>query len=1063
MEEVDDKYNDFVQKMRKPFEFQYKVVSDPGKLFTTHRDFRRWHQKIPILWTYKPFYEPRTIHLPSIKEEQKRYQSNKIENNKYQWWNFIPLAYLRQFKYTYNIFFLVTIITQFIPACKVGYLFQHVVPLVFVLTVAVLKELFDEIHTRIQDGKINNQIYTKLTDKGEIKVKSKDIQVGDIILMNKNERVPADMIALHTTGKNGLCFVKTTQLDGETDWKIRKTVPFTQNIDKQDIPLKPMIIDVEAPNTDIKKFAGRIRETNIPLTLDIENVMWSGLTVAGEETIGVVVYTGKETKIEMSKEEPVHKMGVTERELNRVTGICILLLFIVVLVMTICTTIYGKFTFVTFMRYVILAAPMIPISLRINLEISKVFYSLLINYDPNIPGCSVRNTNLPEALGRVDQLFTDKTGTLTVNEMIFKKFTMENKREINCEDIETTKMLVEDELNSNELIFTNEESNENRLILKALFAMAICHNVTPTKSVDGKLYYQASSPDEIAMVQFVEKIGIILTERDTEEMILNTSKGERKIKILSLIPFSSERKRMGIIIEENNKKVLLMKGAESVLKRMLPNEWCVEKSTELAREDMRTLVFAMKIINDNEYSQFEHEMNEAKMSLTYRDEKVNNAFNLLEKNLNLIGVTGVEDRLQDNVPQTIEILRRADIKIWMLTGDKIETAIGIGQTSTIIPRDTEIITITGSIEEVATIIKTTNSIEKAIVIDGEALQHCLDCFPRSFFLFCDVSKAVICARCSPQQKAEVVLAAKKLGRNTCAVGDGGNDVGMIREADVGIGVEGKEGKQAALAADFSTQQFGYIPELFLWHGRNAYKRTSLLSHIIIHRGIIMTTMQLLYCSIFNFAPLPLYIGWYMIFFTTMFNQLPIIMFITDFDLYRYSTRKFPEIYKQLREKSDLSIKVFYQWLTTSIYEGTMILIISLLLTHEQKELANLSFLVLNIIYLLDCASQVKTWNWYLLFSYVFSFILIFSVFYILPDDVQNLSYIRSAKFYLHVFICLLAPLAPRFISYFFNLLCPPKIAKLERKSNVSFTLNPNPYITLQQNYQTVDSSYSALN
>lgn len=990
MNEVDEQFNDFMIKMRRPYEPTYKIVSDPGKLFSNHRDFRLWHQKIPFLWTYKPFYEPRTIKLPIQPSEQRKYQTNKLENNKYSWWSFFPLAYLHQFKYTYNLFFLFTVFTQFIPACKVGFLFQHLAPLLIVLTVAVFKELFDEIHARIQDRKINDQLFTKLTEKGSFSVKSKDIRVGDILHLHKDERVPADVVALQTKNKNGVCYIKTIQLDGETDWKIRRTVPFTQNIDIQDIPLKSLVIDAEAPNTNIKEFAGRIREGNMPLPLSIDNIIWSGSTIAGDETVGVVVYTGKETKTEMTKEEPVHKLGVTEREINMITGICIGLLFGVVLLMTICNSIWGSFTFIAFMRYVILAAPMIPISLRVNLEVSKIFYSLLINYDPNIPGCTVRNTNLPEALGRVDQLFTDKTGTLTVNEMVFKKVSMENIDDVTEQDVDNTKQRLSDLLQKNHSIFGTSLEGDEQKTLRMFGAMALCHNVTPTKGENGTIFFQAASPDEIALVQFAEKVGLVLEDRDTEIMNIQTSIGLLELRILAIIPFSSERKRMGIVIEENGTKVLLVKGAESVMRRMLPTEWCVEKATELAREDMRTLVFGMKIISEDEYNQFDNAMSEAKSSITHRDEKILEAYSILEHDLELLGVTGVEDRLQDNVPNTIEMLRRADIKIWMLTGDKIETAIGIGQTSSIIPRDTEIVLMSGDTEELANIIRTTDSTDKAIVIDGESLQHCLDCFPRSFFLFCDVSKAVVCARCSPQQKAQVVITAKKLGRNTCALGDGGNDVGMIREADVGIGIEGKEGKQAALASDFSTLQFSHISDLFLWHGRNAYKRTSMLSHIVIHRGLLMTTMQLLFCSVFKFAPLPLYIGWYMILYTTIFNQLPIILFITDFDIYRSSTTRFPEIYKQLREESDLSIKKHYQWMFVALFQGTTMMMIALLLTHELKELVSLSFMVLNIVYLVDCFLNVKTWNWLLVGGYSLSAVVLILIFYLLPNEVQSL-------------------------------------------------------------------------
>ncbi|ELP87197.1 cation-transporting ATPase, putative [Entamoeba invadens IP1] len=1053
-------FNDFAGRMRQLYEPRYKIISQPGTVFHAQRDFRRWHQKVPFFWTYKPYYEPRTLRMPMSDKEKSKYLSNKMENNKYNWWSFIPVAYLLQFKYTYNIFFLFTVLTQFIPSCKVGYMFQHVTPLIFVLTVAVLKELFDEVHTRIQDKIINDMVYMKLTDKGEQHVISKEIKVGDIICLKKGSRVPADMIALQTTGKNGICYVKTTQFDGETDWKIRHTIPFTQVTDKQDLPLKNFVVDAETPNTDIKKFSGRIREKNFPLPLDVGYILWNGFTIVGEEVIGLVVYTGKESKLEMAREESSHKMGVTEKELNVITAVCIGLLFALVLLMTICNSIWGSFTLVAFLRYVILAAPMIPISLRVNLEFSKIFYSLLIQFDPNIPGTDVKNTNLPEALGRVDYIFMDKTGTLTMNDMVFKKLAIENRENITANEIEKTQADVNALLERSGEDIYGETSDP---VLRVLFGMALCHNVTPSLMANGQIDFQSSSVDEYALVTFVKQIGIELIERDTESMTLRTDKFTLKIKICGVIPFTSERKRMGIIVQIHDRYILLIKGAEVVMKRMLPNEWCVDKSTEFAREGLRGLVYGYRVMTQDEFDTYESDLATANSSLTEREEKVYDLYNSIEHDLQLLGVTGVEDKLQEGVPQAIELIQRADIKTWVLTGDKVETATGIAQTSGILPYDTEVIYIKGNLDEVANIVRTTNSIEKGIIIEGETLEKCLDCFPKSFFKFCEVSKAVVCARCSPQQKTKVVVAANKLGKNSCAVGDGGNDVGMIREAVVGIGVKGREGREAALAADFSTSQFSYISDLFLWHGRTAYKRTATLSHLIIHRGIIYTIMQIIFSAVFKFAPLPLFVGWYTILFTVFFNEVPIMLIVTDFDMYRSSTNKFPEIYKQLRESRDLSLKVQFQWICTSIFQGTLIILVALILTHEQKEMDTLAFAVLNLVFLIDCISCVKTWNWYMVLGYIGSLAFIFGIFYILPSSIHDTSYIKTSKFFKDMAICIVAPLFPRVFMFFFNLITPPKIAKLERNTGISFTLSPNPLVVLQENIQTNDTKYSLLN
>ncbi|KAL7719572.1 Phospholipid-transporting ATPase [Entamoeba marina] len=992
MDIEEEAYNEFLLKMRSSYEPSYKINKEPGALFTDTRDFRRWHQKLPFMWTYKPFYQSRTLKLPMTAKTKKGYTSNKLQNNKYSWYGFLPLSYLSQFRYVYNIFFFVTTLSQFFPSCRVGYLFQHVAPFVIVLTVAVLKNY----------QKVNNEMFTLLTSNGEQEVHSSNICVGDIILLRKNQRVPADIIVAHTKGKNGICYIKTIQLDGETDWKIRRAVPFTQTMDQQDIPLSNLTIDAEPPTSNISSFFGRIRKMEWCIHLMNCYIYW------------------KESKAGIDREEPTNKLGATEKELNNLTVMSIGLLGIVVLLMSICNSIWGNFTFVSFARFVIVCSPMIPISLRVNLEVSKLFYSFLINFDPNIPGTTVRNTNLPEALGKIDYLFTDKTGTLTINEMELKRISMEHIK-YTSNDSHTLSQMIPQLLDSHTTLFDLDLSQPDQKTLRSIMALSI-----------------SASPDEFAMVEFADSIGVKLLERDSDEMTIQTAANIYKISIKALLPFNSERKRMGIVIQENDKLYLFMKGAESVMKNMIPGDWSVEEATSLARDGFRTLVFGMRIISYEEFNEFEDQMQIAKQSIDNRDLKISAAYDVLEHDLELLCVIGIEDKLQNDVPETIDLLRRAGIRLWMLTGDKMETALGIANTSTIIPTDTQIVKIHGDLDEVAEAIRTLDPREKSVVIDGESLQHCIDCFPKPFFQFCDAAKSVICARCSPQQKACVVNTAKHLNKRCCAIGDGGNDVGMIREADVGVGVEGKEGKQASLAADFSVQQFCYTSDLFLWHGRNAYKRTSVLSQVVIHRGMIMTAIQILFCSIFNFTPFPLFIGWFSIGYTTFFNQLPIIMFVTDFTISRRTTRLFPEIYDELRKGNDLSVKVYYRWLFTSLFQGA-----------EYHGVMDLAYIVLNIVFILDCFFLVRTWNWYMVLSYIFSFILcgicvfckvLFTHLHCI--DITNTSKIYC--FYLWIYI-------------------PSKDTKLDRKIHVTFTLSPNPITVLDQQLIQSNETYSILN
>ncbi len=212
---------------------------------------------------------------------------------------------------------------------------------------------------------------------------------------------------------------------------------------------------------------------------------------------------------------------------------------------------------------------------------------------------------------------------------------------------------------------------------------------------------------------------------------------------------------------------------------------------------------------------------------------------------------------------TLEILRNAGLKIWMLTGDKIETATNIAISAKLVSRNQTIY----SIQRLAGLLEAEDELERLVsqyqdgclVIDGQSLQFYLDHMEEKFVDVAVRLPVVVCCRCSPTQKASVTTLIKTFTKKrVCAIGDGGNDVSMIQAADVGVGIVGKEGKQASLAADFSVLQFSHLTRLLLWHGRNSYKRSAKLSQFVIHRGLIISVIQAVFSAIFYFAPIALY-------------------------------------------------------------------------------------------------------------------------------------------------------------------------------------------------------------
>ncbi|CAI9585390.1 unnamed protein product [Staurois parvus] len=479
---------------------------------------------------------------------------------------------------------------------------------------------------------------------------------------------------------------------------------------------------------------------------------------------------------------------------------------------------------------------------------------------------------------------------------------------------------------------------------EAVKAIALCHNVTPVyESRAGVNYeteyaevdqdfcdenrtYQASSPDEVALVKWTESVGLTLVNRDLTSMQLKTPSGQiLTFFILQIFPFTSESKRMGIIVREESSGEITfyMKGADVAMASIVQyNDWLEEECGNMAREGLRTLVVAKKSLSEEQYQDFENRYNQAKLSMHDRTLKVAAVVESLEREMELLCLTGVEDQLQADVRPTLEMLRNAGIKIWMLTGDKLETATCIAKSSHLVSRnqDIHIFRLVSSRSEAHLELNAfRRKHDCTLVIAGDSLEVCLKYYEHEFVELACQCPAVVCCRCSPTQKAQIVkLLQQHTGKRTCAIGDGGNDVSMIQAADCGIGIEGKEGKQASLAADFSITQFKHIGRLLMVHGRNSYKRSAALGQFVIHRGLIISTMQAVFSSVFYFASVPLYQGFLMVGYATIYTMFPVFSLVLDQDVKPETALLYPELYKDLTKGRSLSFKTFLIWVLISI-------------------------------------------------------------------------------------------------------------------------------------------------
>ena len=965
--------------------------------------------------------------------------SNKEENNKYNVITFFPITLFNQFRQFGNFFYLLMSISQFFPELAVGFLFTYIAPLAFVIAVSMGKELYDDINRRIQDKKTNSAKITVIVpsaDKSSIQLTQKDasqLQIGDIIELKKDSRVPADIIVLKTfnEAEDNQAFIRTDQLDGETDWKLRKAPGVTQAMNEIQFFTSDAFAEYEPPSKLIYNFQGVIQcktedgEKKEPLNL--ENTMWASTVVASKKVIGIVIYTGKETRAKMNSSSPKVKIGILDNEINRLNIYLFVITFIVAFIIASAKGFQNKFIF-NFIKYIILFCAIIPISLRVNLDVSKTYFSVIINRDKDIPGTIARNSTIPEELGRISYVFSDKTGTLTKNEMIFKIIAMET--EIFAEDkFEDLKGIVLDEckdydaplldlvksessgseeIESSTISISSSQSTEvkkkkrihrhrSKLIRDTITAMCLCNNVTPVADDNdpNKMTYQASSPDEVALVKFAVTLNMRLVGRtDKEIKLTDAADNTEEFEVLANFPFSSDTKRMGIILK--NKKhghiIYYLKGAENVMMRFVKDEYVnyiAENAENLATKGLRTLVLSQKLIPQDYFDKWNKEYEEAKTSMEDRQQKIADVVSKLENNMDFLCVTGVEDLLQDDVATTIDNLRNAGMKVWMLTGDKVETATCISISAGLKAKTHKIYTIKN--DEIKSEAKNEEKPPENVllskfeeykrkinidphlfIIDGDTLDLALKNCEKDFFETAMLAPSVVCCRCSPTQKRIIVKTIKKYtDARTAAVGDGGNDVAMIQEADVGIGIVGKEGLQASLAADYSIMEFRSLNMLLLWFGRIAYKNTSMMSNFIIHRGLIIAFNQFIFSCIFYFNPVPLYSGFLSFGYSTIFTSLPCICVLLDQDVNKNNVLTFPTLYKILLKGRELNLKSFLFWLFKSIFQAFIIMFGSIILFEDTifLKIVTVTFTALIYLEVLNVYLEINKFHWFMGISF----------------------------------------------------------------------------------------------
>ncbi|KAK2519105.1 Atp8a2 [Columba guinea] len=906
----------------------------------------------------------RTIHLNQ--PQQSKFRDNWVSTAKYSVVTFLPRFLYEQIRKAANAFFLFIALLQQIPDVSPTGRYTTLVPLLFILTVAGIKEIIEDYKRHKADSAVNKKKTIVLRNGMWQNIMWKEVAVGDIVKVTNGQHLPADMIIISSSEPQAMCYIETANLDGETNLKIRQGLSQTSSLQSREELMKVSgRIECEGPNRHLYDFTGNLRlDGQSPVPVGPDQILLRGAQLRNTQwVLGIVVYTGHDTKLmQNSTKAPLKRSNV-----EKVTNMQILVLFCILLVMALVSSVgallwnrthgevvwylgSNKMLSVNFgynlLTFIILYNNLIPISLLVTLEVVKFTQALFINWDIDMyypetdTPAMARTSNLNEELGQVKYLFSDKTGTLTCNIMNFKKCSIagvtyghfpELERERSSEDFSQLPPTSESCEFDDPRLLQNIENNHPTAvhIQEFLTLLAVCHTVVPERQ-GNKIIYQASSPDEGALVKGAKKLGYVFTARTPHSVIIDALGKEKTFEILNVLEFSSNRKRMSVIVRTPAGKLrLYCKGADNVIfERLSKDSQYMEQTLchleYFATEGLRTLCIAYADLSENSYREWLNVYNESSTVLKDRTQKLEECYEIIEKNLLLLGATAIEDRLQAGVPETIATLMKAEIKIWILTGDKQETALNIGYSCRLISQSMSLILVNedsldatrASLTQHCTSLGESLGKENdiALIIDGHTLKYALSFEVRQSFLDLALScKAVICCRVSPLQKSEIVDMVKKhVNAITLAIGDGANDVGMIQTAHVGVGISGNEGMQATNCSDYAIAQFSYLEKLLLVHGAWSYNRVTKCILYCFYKNVVLYIIELWFAFVNGFSGQILFERWCIGLYNVIFTALPpFTLGIFERSCTQDSMLRFPQLYKITQNADGFNTRVFW--------------------------------------------------------------------------------------------------------------------------------------------------------
>jgi len=712
------------------------------------------------------------------------------------------------------------------------------------------------------------------------------------------------------------------------------------------------LIRAEAPSANIHDFNGSMEVDDAkPESLGVKQLLMRGTVLRNTNMcVGMVVYTGADTRMVRNSRPAPLKQSSLEKITNNAMVIILLAqgLFALTSAWAHCSgleSLKGHWYLYPqkillpemvgwWLTFFTLYSNLMPISLYPTVEFCNAFQSYFITNDRKMFykqkgfnndagfGAKARSSNLCQELGQVNYIFSDKTGTLTQNDMELKRVSIAGRKFGTFGDD-----VPAPGFNGGPALNAARQAGMGQAIDDFWEALAVSHTVMATHDKEGKLVYEAESPDEYALVAAAADMGWKFQGRKGNELWVDVTSGgsgpsrRATYQVLATNAFNSTRKRMSVLVRKGNEHVLLVKGADNVMLERAAgtHTQLLADLKEFSMQGLRTLVIGCKKFAPGQAEQFLAKFDTAQRETENREEKLAAVAEEVEKDMAILGATAIEDKLQDEVPETIEMIRMAGVKLWVLTGDKLETARNIGYSTKVLTESMQLEIID---EEEGTSPDSLDIVEdnfesgglkmerKALMVTGSALQALFSSEDgkQGLLNIAQDCCVLIACRVSPKQKAECVALIRETDEKpvTLAVGDGANDVPMIQEAQVGVGIAGREGRQAVNNSDFAIAQFKYLQRLMLVHGRWNYVRAAKFTLFTFWRNMVQVLMIMHYTWMSGFSGTSLYEDWIRLSFNVLCTLPILAVGCLDEDVPENIVLSKPQLYRTGRMNDEMS-------------------------------------------------------------------------------------------------------------------------------------------------------------